>query len=141
MSKLLQSNGDDYPEAARKHLDDTSVLFQHSRPDGASYLSGYVVECCLKALIQHETGMAPRIHDLKNLAGQVSLVCAIAGARTARYLAPAVLSLAARSIAAWAPEMRYCAPAMTASDAAPWLTDARTIYQETVGQMFLDGVL
>lgn len=56
MSRLRQSNGDDYPEAAGKHLTDASVLVADDRHDGAAYLAGYVVECALKALIQMETG-------------------------------------------------------------------------------------
>ena len=146
MSRLLQAHGDDHPEAARKHLDDASVLSTNGRLDGASYLTGYVVECCLKSLIHHETGVAPRWrgrrgHDLRLLATWVSRCCALAGSRTARYVAPVVLSLSSGSIAVWNPEMRYRAPSMAAADAAQWLADARAVYQGTVAQMLLDGVI
>jgi HEPN domain-containing protein len=141
MSRLLQQNGDDHPEAAQKHLNDASVLNGSGRADGASYLAGYVVECSLKALLQHQTGIAPLWHDLKKLAGQVSVVCALAGAKTARYLAPAVQSLPSAAIAAWDPQMRYRAASKTAHDAAAWLQEAQSIYQATVAQMFLDGVI
>src|SRR3989304_9686489 len=115
MSKLRQpGNGDDYPEAALKHLDDASLLRASSRPDGASYLTGYVVECSLKAILQHESGVALHGHDLKDLASSVTVVCAIAGSRTARYLTPAVLSVSVGAVAAWNPQMRYRAPSMTA---------------------------
>lgn len=40
MSRLRQRNGDDYPDAARKHLEDAKVLLAGSRPDGAAYLVG-----------------------------------------------------------------------------------------------------
>lgn len=56
MSGLRQGNGDDYPDAAEKHLEDSKVLMAGSRHDGAAYLAGYVVECVLKTLIQLETG-------------------------------------------------------------------------------------
>jgi HEPN domain-containing protein len=141
MSKLRLSNGDDHPEAARKLLDDASALRASNRFDGASYLTGYVVECSLKALLQHESGDARRGHDLQALASEVPKVCVIAGARTARYLTSAVLSVPSAAIAAWRPEMRYRAPSMAASDAAAWFREAQTIYQSTVGQMFLDGVI
>lgn len=150
MSKLRQPNGDDHPEAARKHLDDASALDRSGRPDGASYLAGYVVECSLKAAILLETqalGFAlPKWqghggHDLAKLVGELSTASAVAGPRTARYLAPVVLSLPGTAIAAWKPEMRYRAPSMTEHDAAAWLGDARSVYQATVGQMFLDGVV
>lgn len=142
MSKVLQPNGDDHPEAARRHLADASVLNRDGRPDGASYLAGYVVECSLKALLQHEIGnQPPHWHDLKMLASRMSTVCTVAGARTARYLVPTVLSLPSGAIAAWDPQMRYRAPSMTAQDAASWLADAQMAYHATVGQMFLDGVI
>lgn len=48
MSRLKRPNGDDYPEAARKHLRDADALFRGGRFDGAAYLTGYVVECALK---------------------------------------------------------------------------------------------
>jgi len=35
MSKIRQSNGDDYPEAAKKHLGDAETLFQAQHYDGA----------------------------------------------------------------------------------------------------------
>ena len=56
MSRLGQRNGDDYPDAARKHLEDAKVLLAGSRPDGAAYLAGYVVECALKTVVQLATG-------------------------------------------------------------------------------------
>ena len=126
----------------RRHLADASVLDREGRFDGASYLAGYVVECSLKAVLQHESGSPPpHWHDLKKLASRVSTVCAVAGARTARYLVPAVLSLPSQAIAAWDPEMRYRAPSMTTQDAASWLAGAQMAYHATVGQMFLDGVI
>ena len=56
MSRLRQSNGDDYPEAAGRHILDSRALVARRRFDGAAYLAGYVVECTLKTLIQLETG-------------------------------------------------------------------------------------
>jgi HEPN domain-containing protein len=38
--------------AAQKHLTDASLLLEQNRFDNAAYLSGYVVECCLKALLR-----------------------------------------------------------------------------------------
>ena len=55
MSNLKQPDGDDYPEAALKHLLDADTLLKGRRFDGAAYLSGYVVECALKTLIQVES--------------------------------------------------------------------------------------
>lgn len=58
MSKLARPNGDDYPEAASKHLRDAAALLAAARPDGAAYLSGYVVECSLKSIYQLQMGNA-----------------------------------------------------------------------------------
>ncbi len=85
MSRLRQSNGDDYPEAARKHLQDAVALLSAGRPDGAAYLAGYVVECALKTLLQIENGRADRIHGLSALHRQVGALAVQANVRTGRY--------------------------------------------------------
>ena len=36
MSRLKQGNGDDYPDAAEKHLEDSRVLLAGRRHDGAA---------------------------------------------------------------------------------------------------------
>jgi hypothetical protein len=51
MSNLALGNRDDFPEAARKHLNDAEVLLQADRFDGAGYLAGYVVECSLRTVV------------------------------------------------------------------------------------------
>jgi len=152
MSKLQLQNGDDHPEAAQRHLDDALVLNRATRPDGAAYLAGYVVECSLKTLILLETGVTTahaRLpwrkgrdgHDLKVLAGQASSAAALAGAKTARYVGSTLTGFSSAPIAGWDPELRYRAPSMTQNVASAWLADAQALYQQTVGQMLLDGVL
>lgn len=143
MSRWAQPNGDDHPEAAGKHLDDATILERTGRPDGAAYLAGYIVECCLKTLIQVETGVGQRGHDLLSLATDLSRLAAVAGARTARYAtAPEVQRLRARAISAWTPDLRYRAPGgVPPGDAAKWLAEARAVYESTVGQLRLDGTL
>lgn len=152
MSKLQLSNGDDHPEAASKHLDDAQALLNSNRTDGAAYLAGYVVECSLKALILYDSGIPPSGspppwkkrrdgHNLNDLVAQASSLAAIAGARTARYLGPTIQGLAGAGIASWAPNMRYRAPFVTPADAQSWFADAQAVYQESVGEMFKDGVL
>lgn len=151
MSKL-QLNGDDHPEAASKHLDDAQALLTRNRADGAAYLAGYVVECSLKALILYDSGVPPAGsrppwkkgtagHNLNELAVQASSLAAIAGAKSARYLGPAVQGLAKAGIALWRSEMRYRAPYITQAHAQSWFADAQAIYQESVGEMLKDGVL
>ena len=141
MSKLRAINGDDHPEAAHKHLLDAQTLLSQHRADGAAYLSGYVVECALKCCWQLETGKQGHGHDLYKLAQDVSAVATVAGAKTARYFKRATNGISSSAIAAWSPAMRYHAPTMTSGDAMAWCQIAENVFQETVAQMRLDGVL
>ena len=142
MSKLAQPNGDDYPEAASKHLQDAAALLAVSRPDGAAYLSGYVVECSLKSIYQLQMGSAPgHSHNLTSLHGQVNAIAAVAGAKTAKYLGPVTAGILDSSMAAWHPVMRYRSPLMTVANASSWHKAAAQVFQETIAQMHLDGEL
>lgn len=141
MSRLALPNGDDHPEAAGKHLDDASVLLMATRYDGTAYLSGYVVECCLKSLIQFETSTPPHGHDLPSLSRRASQACLVSAARTARYLSAAMGILRPAAIMEWNPGIRYQAPSISRSQAKTWRQEAEAVYLATVGQMRLDGVL
>ncbi|WP_298231577.1 HEPN domain-containing protein [uncultured Azohydromonas sp.] len=150
MSSLALPQGDDHPEAARKHLTDSSILLNAGRADGAAYLSGYVAECSLKSLWLYETGVPPagtplpwgrRGHDLSHLHSQATALAAVAGARTARYVGNTLRTMAGSSLFTWNSEHRYHAPGMTLRDATAWHNTATQAYQESVGQMYLDGVL
>ncbi len=156
MSKLRTLTGDDHPEAAHKHLLDAQTLLGQQRADGAAYLSGYVVECALKSLWLYElhdelheteapTGNAMpwdrKGHDLNHLASQVTALATVAGAKTAKYFKTATSGVSSSAIAAWKPEMRYWPATMTSGDAQVWCQIADGVYQETVAQMRLDGVL
>ena len=85
MSRIKRPNGDDYPEAAGKHLGDATALLGAGRVDGAAYLSGYVVECALKSIVILEGGNSWG-HDLNALSADALRLSALAGARTARYV-------------------------------------------------------
>jgi len=140
MSNLHQKNGDDYPDAAGKHLADAKVLLGAARLDGAAYHSGYVVECALKTLLQLE-GAPGWGHHLSNLAGSVAKTCTISGASTARYITQAVRGVAASSISAWQETLRYQSPVMAPKDTATWVNEAQKIYSDTIVKMVLDGVI
>ena len=141
MSRLALPNGDDHPEAAHKHLLDAGVLLARRRPDGAAYLSGYVVECVLKSLYVLEMESALRGHDLGSLVKQISALATVAGAKTARYFGSATRRVPTSAIGSWTPEMRYRAPSLALGDAESWHACAHDVYQETIHQMRLDGVL
>jgi HEPN domain-containing protein len=142
MSKLRQVNGDDYPEAAEKHLLDAAVLQAASRPDGAAYHAGYVVECCLKTLLQAETRKRPPpIHGLRELNKFVNRLALSAGPRTARPCFQVARLMQSAAIHAWRPAMRYQAPSIGLGDSDRWLREARQVYAASVGALWQDGVI
>lgn len=149
MSKLALKNGDDHPDAALKHLLDAQALLAHHRADGAAYLSGYVVECALKSLWLHETGLPVETnmpwgrqgHKLPFLTAQVTALATVAGAKIARYFGLATKQVPFSAIAGWTPEMRYRTATMTDSDARAWCICAQDVFDETVARMRLDGVV
>ena len=142
MSALRQGNGDDYPDAAGKHLEDSRVLMAGSRHDGAAYLAGYVVECVLKTLIQLETGGPRYYHDLPGLCDELDGLAARAGSRYGKYYLAAEASLRASSVFIhWKPQQRYHGPEVTANDAGTWCREADVAYQQIMGQLHLAGAI
>lgn len=140
MSLLKQRNGDDYPAAALKHLQDADVLIKGRRFDGAAYLAGYVVECVLKTLIQVETGRADHSHNLASLQEQVAGFAGRAGSRTGRFL-EAVAPLDSSEILGWEPDMRYQEPGIAPDTAGMWFQDARDVYDRIIGSLLMDGAV
>ena len=144
MSRLKQSNGDDYPEAALKHLRDADALVRGRRFDGAAYLAGYVVECALKTLIQVESGQARHSHGLTSLLDELNVLAVHAKTRTGRLYISAAASFKAADVLDWTPEMRYRGP-RDAEDASrvaeTWLREARSAYERIVGSLILEGAI
>lgn len=137
----LQQNGDDYPEAAEKHLEDASELFARARYDGTAYLAGYVVECALKTLIQVETRQTRRGHDLQRLNSTLGTIAALADRRTHAMYAYAMTILAGAGVLEWNPEMRYRAAYVTGSTARKWLQEATAIYTRIIGDLKMAGTI
>lgn len=149
MSRLQLPDGDDHPAAARKHLLDAAALLHEGRPDGASYLSGYVVECALKSLWLSELatppGSAPwgkkQGHDLGYLTKEISALAMVAGAKASRYFRSATSGVPSSVLAGWNPEMRYRPETLALTDAEAWWNVADSVFMETIAQMQLDGVI
>ena len=140
MSNLRQQDGDDYPEAAGRHLQDAGVLLAGNRHDGAAYLAGYVVECAMKTLIQVETGKPPRrSHDLIALRDAIGVLAVQADTRTGR-LYTGVLSKASE-VLEWRPEIRYHGQAVPSHTARAWFGEASEVYRGVVGSLILDGAI
>jgi HEPN domain-containing protein len=155
----FEHQGDDYPEASKKHLADAVVLSRGGRPDGSAYHAGYAVECALKSVLLHEASWDDRAgaHDRKKLAkeqarlrdevghlpgallDEVTRVYAAASSRSKRYL-PALSKQAA--IREWRPSLRYQPSGEVAAiQAQTMLKEAQDTYTRTVHEMYLDGVL
>jgi len=131
----------DYASAASRHLHDASLLLAGSRYDSAAYLSGYVAECGLKAVIEVAGQRVPFVHDLAKLGRQYLVLAADLSLATRYYpvdLDPDLDLLADR----WTIDLRYVATGTTAGpDACALLLAAEAVYHRTVGRMVLDGFL
>ena len=142
VSQLRQSNGDDYPEAAGRHILDSRALVARRRFDGAAYLAGYVVECTLKTLIQLETGRADYSHDLPGLLDQLDALAARVGARHGRvYLAVEASLRSSDIVDIWNPGQRYRGPEASASLARAWHRAATDAHRRVFGRLNLAGVI
>lgn len=150
MSRLRTVRGDDHPEAAGRHLVDADTLLTNDRPDGAAYLSGYVVECTLKSLWLLQTGVPVEDrgmpwhkngHRLDWLNANVASLAMLADARIARYFKSGEAQLVTDLFADWKPEMRYAPACCDAVRVRTWLEAARQLYSSTVAEMWKDGVL
>jgi HEPN domain-containing protein len=143
LSKFRCPEGDDHPDAAGKHLLDAMTLEKNGRFDGAAYLSGYVVECSLKTLIILQTKKPIRGHKLNELSNRVLELAKLPTSKTARYnkVISSKLSIS-DPVNGWKETMRYRASgSLSPADAEVWVNEAVTVYQSTVAQMKLDGIL
>lgn len=142
MSRLANLNGDDHPEAASKHLADAQALLPALRPDGAAYLAGYVVECALKSIIL-VAGGAPWGHDINALSRDALRLAALPGTGSARYIPRMTAGHSFYDTrSGWKETLRYrAAGAVSAADAVAWIAEAQAVYESTIVQMRLDGVV
>ncbi len=143
MSNLKQANGDDFPDAAQKHVEDSKQLLSAGRFDGAGYLAGYVVECVLKTIAQIE-GQPLRGHDLNQLSGAVLTLLSAPSCVTAQYIShPAITILKyGQAPGEWKETIRYSGEGrITDLLAQTWVDEAQRLYIEVISQMKLDGVI
>jgi hypothetical protein len=143
VSRVAQHNGDDHAEAAGKHLVDSRTLANAGGADGAAYLAGYVVECCLKTLVLVASGAVAQVHSLNDLTSEALRLAALPGSRTVRYAPRQTPGHALYDRAhGWRPALRYRPPGHIApAVAAAWLAEAELVYVSTIVTMRLDGVV
>jgi HEPN domain-containing protein len=130
----------DFTASSTRHLRDASLLVEESRYDNALYLSGYAVECALKA-VSGWSGLRAEMfgHKLVQLEGDgLELAMAISPA-TARYRPPKASVQAVSST--WSTNYRYYADGVTESQAKAILEHAWKVWESCVGEMFLDGLI
>lgn len=147
MSNLRQASGEDYPDAARKNYLDARALMARRRYDGAAYLSGYVVECLLKTLIQVDRATNAPImefrHNLSEMSEEALKLMKMPSSRTARYY-PSGSSFTSLPYDTppfgWKETLRYhhegTIPKTTAS---AWISEAKRLYQHVLWGLIKDG--
>lgn len=143
LSKFRCPEGDDHPDAAGKHLLDALTLKENGRFDGAAYLSGYVIECSLKTLIILQTKKSIRGHELDKLSKKVLELARLPTSKTAKYNKVISSTLSIRDpVKGWKAILRYRAEgSLSPAEAEAWVNEATAVYQSTIAQMKLDGVL
>ncbi len=141
ISKLLQPEGDDYPEAAQKNLEDSRALMQSQRYDAAGYHAGYVMECILKTCIQL-TQPPRKIHILNDLSQKAIQLASLPHNQTARYVPSNWNAGNYDVIKNWRETIRYrSAGYITQQQASRWVTEVNGFFKKTIITMRLDGVI
>lgn len=129
---------EDYPNAAKRHLEDSKTLLDSSRWDNSAYLAGYVIECSLKALIASPS--SPAGVDVKeighNVTKLVSVLDTMAASRTVgrrRSVDGSLISKLRSEMTvhvSWNPSMRYERSGRIAdSEARKWWRLANGAFQ------------
>lgn len=128
----------DYASAAARHLRDASFLHEGQAWDNAAYLTGYVAECSVKAVVER-AGRVPQIH-LQEFSPRILVMAADLGWAARRYridLDPDLDAL----VAVWDTRLRYSKTGtVTKERSEQTLKQARQVFQRTVGRMVLDGL-
>jgi hypothetical protein len=130
----------DYRSSAGRHLEDALLLFDVARFDNAGYLSGYVIECSLKLLIE-ASGTRPKQyqHELVTLSGNALLLACIMVPGIRRYSIPRSPDFQSMTNA-WGPDLRYhTSGTTTRAQAETWLRVAADAYRSIVVESILDG--
>lgn len=130
---------ENFLSASRKHFNDAVSLNASGRHDNAAYLSGYVVECALKAMVEADGSVNPRRfgHDVAALSTKAALLVA----KLSRVRRQVTLPSSADYqdlLANWIPEERYLAEGATA-DSSSRLAAAKEAVEAIVVEMILDG--
>lgn len=141
MSKLKSFTGEDFPDAASKHLHDAGVLLAANRHDNAAYLLGYVVECFFKTLLLIEGESPKRIHGFQDLAQSLRAISLSKGVKTLRYRKGLVsLMPTDPPPAGWHPSLRYLpVNSVKVADAKQWFENVKNKIPSLLQRMKTEG--
>ena len=129
-----------FADAAARHLDDAMLLKSQQRFDNASYLSGYVVECAMKAVLV-ASSMTPKGlgHELETISIDAMSLLWIVAPAMRRYEMPAANEID-ELIRDWRPDLRYDQSGEFDSvTAEQWTSAANRIFGSLVVNSVLDG--
>lgn len=132
---------ENFLSASQKHYNDATHLHGLGRHDNCAYLSGYVVECGLKAMVEASSALNPRRfgHDISALSSKVATLAAILSP-TRRHLTLPNSQDYIDLLDQWAPEERYDAEGMISpATSAARLKAAKETIDAIVVPMILNG--
>ncbi len=130
----------DFAAASTRHLRDARFLCDSGRYDNSFYLSGYVAECGLKAVADWAGLVAQKLgHKLLRLEGEALELAVALSPATARYRPDPLLVRAIND--AWSTSCRYRSDGVDHHQAEDALQKAKSIWEASVGEMFLDGLI
>jgi len=132
---------ENFLSASRKHYNDATHLQGLGRHDNCAYLSGYVVECALKGMVEASTALNPRRfgHNVAALSSKVASLAAVLSP-TRRHLTLPNSRDYSDLLAQWTPEQRYDAEGSTAAaTATSRLTAAKEAIEAIVNPLILNG--
>ncbi len=128
-----------YASAAHRHLQDAGRLREQERWDNVGYLSGYVAECGVKAVIEL-AGVVFHKH-LPQISPDHLLLVADLSLAARRYPMDLDLDLSALRDD-WRPDLRYTETGtLTKRDALRLYGLAEGVYHRTINAMILDGFI
>ena len=129
-----------FADAAARHLDDAMLLKSQQRFDNAAYLSGYVVECAMKAVLTTSPLTPQRLgHELQSISVEATSLLWIVAPAMRRYEIP-VSNDVDELIRNWKPDLRYGESGECCSvKAEQWTSAARQVFDSFVVNSVLDG--
>ena len=146
---------DDFAKTAEQMMFDARTLRDRGAHRNACYLSGYVVECTLKTLLD-KAGLAPaHTHDLESLHDEVAQLLVLGDPLVARYGDPASLAptmiqqidppqktrRGIRYYCHWNPEHRYDGSRWGSAPMSNAYLNEASKCLDVIVLMIIDGVL